>query len=144
MPNDPFQLERFVTAQQGTYERALRELGEGAKRSHWIWFIFPQVAGLGWSSMATRYAIQSRREAVAYLAHSVLGTRLRECTGALLRVPGKTAEEIMGYPDDLKLRSSWTLFAAVSTPGSLFHTGLDAYFEGVHDPLTLDYLATHE
>src|SRR5258706_9906243 len=104
MSDDPYLLERFVTAQRGTYEVALEELRSGAKRSHWIWFIFPQVAGLGSSAMAVRYAIKSRREADAYLAHPILGPRLIECAKALLQVVGKTANEVMGDPDDLKLR----------------------------------------
>jgi uncharacterized protein (DUF1810 family) len=141
--NDPFDLERFVTAQRGVYDDALQELREGEKRSHWIWFIFPQVAGLGSSPMAERYAIQSAREAQAYLAHPVLGPRVVECAQALLNVAGKSATEIVGRPDDVKLRSSMTLFAAVSDPGSPFHAVLDRYFSGESDGRTVDYLATH-
>src|SRR5438874_10759645 len=96
--DDPFDLERFVAAQQSSYEVALQELRSGAKRSHWIWFIFPQVAGLGSSMTADRYAIRSRREAAAYLVHPVLGPRLVDCANALLQLEGKTAEEVMGYP----------------------------------------------
>lgn len=144
MPDDPCQLERFVSAQRGTYEIALDELRHGAKRSHWIWFIFPQVAGLGSSTMAARYAIKSRREAMAYLAHPLLGARLRECTDALLHVAGKTAEEVMGHPDDLKLKSSMTLFAAISAPDSPFHSVLDHYFSGETDFRTTEYLTAHE
>jgi uncharacterized protein (DUF1810 family) len=141
--NDPFDLERFVTAQRGVYDDALQELREGEKRSHWIWFIFPQVAGLGSSPMAERYAIQSAREAQAYLAHPVLGLRLVECAQALLNVAGKSATEIMGWPDDLKLRSSMTLFARVSDSESPFHAVLDRYFSGESDGRTVDYLAMH-
>jgi uncharacterized protein (DUF1810 family) len=137
---DPFDLQRFVAAQQDTYTVALAELRRGSKRSHWMWFIFPQVAGLGTSEMARRYAIRSTREATAYLAHPLLGQRLQECTGALLAVAGKTAEEILGYPDHLKLQSSMTLFAAVSADQSLFHQVLQRYFSGVWDERTVEYL----
>jgi uncharacterized protein (DUF1810 family) len=142
--DDPYQLERFVSSQRGTYDVALDELRHGAKRSHWIWFIFPQVAGLGSSTMAARYAIKSRREAKAYLAHPILGARLVECANALMQVAGKTAEEVMGHPDDLKLRSSMTLFAAISAPDSPFHAVLDRYFSGGTDFRTIEYLAAHE
>jgi uncharacterized protein (DUF1810 family) len=142
--DDPYQLERFVSAQRGTYEVALAELRRGAKRSHWIWFIFPQVAGLGSSTMAARYAIKSRREAKAYLAHPILGARLMDCANALLQIAGKTVEEIMGHPDNLKLRSSMTLFAAISPPDSPFGAVLDRYFSGEIDFRTIEYLAAHE
>jgi uncharacterized protein (DUF1810 family) len=144
VPDDPYDLGRFVAAQRGIYENALEELRRGAKRSHWIWFIFPQVAGLGSSTMAVRYAIKSRAEAKAYLSHPILGSRLLECTNALLRVEGKTAEEVMGQPDDLKLRSSMTLFAATSDPDSPFHAVLDRYFSGNTDLRTIEYLAAHD
>ena len=142
--DDPYQLERFVAAQHSTYEAALHELKRGEKRSHWIWYIFPQVVGLGSSSMAERYGIKSRQEAHAYLNHPVLGARLVECAEALLQVANKTAEEVMGYPDYLKLRSSMTLFAALSAPDSPFHGVLDRYFSGERDSKTTDYLAAHE
>ncbi len=138
---DPYHLERFVSAQRGSYETALRELQNGQKRSHWMWFVFPQVAGLGSSAMADRYAIKSRAEAGAYLAHPALGARLNECANALLQLKGRTAEEIMGYPDDLKLRSSMTLFAAVSPPDSPFQKVLEIYFSGVPDNRTMAFLA---
>lgn len=144
MPDDPYDLERFVAAQRDTYLTALEELRRGAKRSHWIWFIFPQVAGLGSSAMAERYAIKSRAEAKAYLAHPILGARLLECVNALLQVEEKTAEEVMGHPDDLKLRSSMALFAAISEPASPFHSVLDRYFAGKTDSRTIEYLAGHE
>ena len=134
---DLFNLQRFVDAQISTYATALSELKSGAKRSHWIWFIFPQVDGLGFSAMSKRYAINGLDEARAYLAHPVLGPRLRECADAVLMVDGKTAMQIMGSPDDLKLRSSMTLFAHVSDEGSVFHQVLDKYFDGVADEATL-------
>lgn len=143
LPADPYDLARFVSAQRGVYETALAELRRGAKRSHWIWFIFPQVAGLGSSATAARYAIASRAEAIAYLAHPLLGARLAECTQALLQLSGKTAQDIMGHPDDLKLRSSMTLFAAISAAGSPFQTVLDRYFSSEADARTLDFLAAH-
>lgn len=138
---DPFDLDRFVVTQRNDYAIALQELQSGRKRSHWIWYIFPQVAGLGSSAMAERYAIRSRAEAVAYWAHPILGRRLGECAQALLDVEGRSASEIMGYPDDLKLRSSMTLFAAVAGPDSPFQKVLNRYFSGVGDPRTLGYLA---
>jgi uncharacterized protein (DUF1810 family) len=138
---DPHQLNRFVEAQRDWYATALRELRAGAKRSHWMWFIFPQVAGLGHSGMARRFAIRCRGEAEAYLAHPVLGARVRECAEALLAVQGRTAEEIVGYPDVMKLRSSMTLFAAVAPAGSPFERVLTRYFGGVGDEKTLAFLA---
>jgi uncharacterized protein (DUF1810 family) len=133
-----FDLTRFLQAQETRFETALAELRRGAKRTHWMWFIFPQIAGLGSSPTARHYAIASRDEAVAYLNHPVLGPRLIECAEALLAVEGKPASEIMGFPDDLKLRSSATLFAAVSPPGSAFHRLLEKYFAGEPDPKTLE------
>lgn len=143
-PGDPFDLDRFLEAQSRSYDVALAELRGGEKRSHWIWYVFPQVAGLGSSSMSRRYAIGSRDEAVAYLAHPVLGARLVECVNALLALEGKTAEEVMGWPDDLKLRSSMTLFAAVSESGSPFHRVLDRYFSSNGDPMTIVFLSHGE
>ncbi|MCX6955400.1 MAG: DUF1810 domain-containing protein [Verrucomicrobia bacterium] len=142
--DDPYELARFVAAQEGEYVEALAELRRGAKHGHWIWFIFPQVAGLGSSPMAERYAIRSAREARAYLQHPVLGPRLTECADALLSVEGKSIDEIMGFPDDLKLRSSMTLFEAVSAAGSPFHAVLERYFAGESDGRTTEYLAAHE
>jgi len=132
-------LERFVAAQESVYPRALAELKAGKKQSHWMWFIFPQIAGLGHSAMAQMYAIQSLDEAKAYLAHPVLGPRLRECCEAVLAVEGKTAHAIFGSPDDLKFRSSLTLFDLAS-PGDIFRAALDKYFGGHPDPLTLQKL----
>ena len=142
--DDLHNLERFVSAQRGSYDVALKELLSGKKRSHWMWYVFPQVAGLGSSAMADSYAIRSKREAAAYLAHPVLGPRLVDCANALLQLKGITAEEVMGYPDDLKLRSSMTLFTAVSPPDSPFQKVLEIYFSGVPDNRTTAYLAAQE
>lgn len=137
---DPYDLNRFLEAQAGDYARALAEIRAGDKRSHWMWYIFPQVTGLGFSSMSQRYAIRTRAEAEAYLAHPVLGPRLTECAEAALGVEGRSALDIFGSPDDIKLRSCATLFAAVSPAGSVFHRLLDAFFEGRHDGQTLRLL----
>lgn len=139
-PADPHDLDRFVTAQKDIFDRALSELRTGEKRSHWMWFIFPQVSGLGSSSMARRYAIRSRAEAAAYLQHPLLGHRLAECAEALLSVHDRSAEDIMGYPDYLKLQSSMTLFAEISAPGSVFARVLERYYAGTSDPQTLAFL----
>ncbi len=138
---DPFALERFVQAQASTYEGVLAELRGGCKRSHWMWFIFPQLSGLGRSSTAQFYAITGINEARAYLAHSVLGARLRECSDALLlQVSGKTALEILGSPDDLKLHSSMTLFSRIGGQDSVFTRVLDFYYGGLPDQRTLALL----
>jgi uncharacterized protein (DUF1810 family) len=126
-----------VRAQEGTYERALSEIRSGQKQSHWMWYVFPQFDGLGWSATSRRYAIKSLDEARAYLAHPVLGPRLVECAEALLSLQDLTANDVFGYPDDLKLRSSATLFAQVSSNGSVFHRILDKYFDGKPDRETL-------
>ena len=140
MPSpDPYDLERFVAAQDGVYADALAELGAGRKRTHWMWFVFPQIAGLGSSPAAQRYAIRSLDEARAYLAHPVLGPRLRECAQALLAVQDRSAREILGHPDDLKLRSSMTLFARAADDPALFQAVLDRFYDGP-DPLTLTLL----
>jgi uncharacterized protein (DUF1810 family) len=139
--DDPYNLSRFVAAQEGVYETALEELRRGAKRSHWMWFVFPQVAGLGSSTMAVRFAIGSRGEAEAYLMHPVLGPRLRACAQALRGLWGRTAREVMGSPDDVKLKSSMTLFAAVAEPGSPFQAVLDRYYPGETDARTNEFLA---
>jgi len=133
-------LERFVEAQAPVYDRALIELKAGRKQSHWMWFVFPQIAGLGHSPMAQHYAIQNLTEAQAYLTHPLLGARLRECTHIALDVDGKTAHEIFGPPDDLKFRSSMTLFAHAAPDEKLFRTALKKYFGGEEDPLTLEKL----
>jgi uncharacterized protein (DUF1810 family) len=138
---DPHDLNRFVEAQEGVYEQALAEIRAGRKRSHWMWFIFPQIDGLGSSPTARRYAIRTRAEAEAYLAHPVLGPRLVACAGAAAVVPGTaSALDVFGAPDDMKLRSSATLFACVSPEGSVFHRVLDRYFRGERDPATLRLL----
>jgi uncharacterized protein (DUF1810 family) len=133
---DPHNLNRFLEAQEGVYERALSEIRAGQKRSHWMWFIFPQYDGLGLSEISKRYAIKSLAEAEAYLQHPVLGPRLIECIEAALAVEGRSANEIFGAPDDMKLRSCATLFAQVSPPGSVFERVLDKYFEGEPDERT--------
>jgi uncharacterized protein (DUF1810 family) len=135
-------LQRFLDAQDGVYEQALAELRAGRKRTHWMWFVFPQIAGLGHSSTAAYYAIADLAEARAYLAHPLLGARLAECAGALLGVTGRTAQEILGSPDDLKLRSSMTLFAQVAGPDSVFRRVLERYYGGEADARTLDLLAS--
>jgi uncharacterized protein (DUF1810 family) len=142
MPDDPFQLERFVRAQEGSFERALTELKAGRKRSHWMWYVFPQFAGLGSSDMSRHYAIHSLAEAEAYLSHPVLGPRLVNCATAVLSGPGRSAFDVFGTPDDMKLRSSATLFAAVSPAGSVFHRLLDAFFDGEPDPATVQLIET--
>jgi uncharacterized protein (DUF1810 family) len=138
--NDPFDLNRFVSAQEGVFEVALAELRRGQKRSHWMWFIFPQLAGLGSSSTSKKYAIESLDEARAYLAHPVLGQRLLDSCKAILSVQGRSASEIMGYPDDLKLRSSMTLFALTEGSHPEFRQVMDRYFDGQLDPRTLELL----
>lgn len=134
---DTHDLGRFVEAQADVYARALAELEAGEKRSHWMWFIFPQIAGLGSSPMARRYAIGSLDEARSYLGHPVLGERLRTCTAAVNRVPGRSAHAIFGSPDDVKFRSSMTLFAAAAPDEPLFAEALATYFGSEPDPLTL-------
>jgi uncharacterized protein (DUF1810 family) len=136
---DPFDLDRFVAAQAGSYETALAEIRRGAKRSHWMWYIFPQIAGLGRSDMARRYAIRSLDEARAYLAHPLLGARLRECVAALQDLIGLTAESVFGDIDATKLRSSLTLFIAAGA-GPLFTAALDRWFDGAKDQATLSWL----
>ena len=123
MTDDPFQLDRFVEAQGTTFASALSELQAGRKRTHWMWFVFPQIAGLGHSAMAARYAIRSHTEAEAYLDHPLLGPRLRDCTGLVLMYANRTPYEIFGTPDDLKFRSSMTLFDAIS-PKDVFSKAL--------------------
>ena len=135
--SDAHGLQRFVDAQEHTYAAALAEIRSGRKQSHWMWFVFPQIAGLGVSAMSQRYAIQSLDEARAYLEHPVLGPRLLEIAQAALDVDGKSAFDIFGTPDDMKLRSSATLFAQISEPGSVFHRVLDRYFDGRPDGQTL-------
>jgi uncharacterized protein (DUF1810 family) len=134
---DPFDLTRFVVAQAPVYRTVVEELRSGRKRSHWMWFVFPQLRGLGNSPTAIRYGISSLDEASAYLAHEVLGPRLRECTALVNQVQGRSAGDIFGSPDDLKLRSSMTLFALATPDNADFTTLLDIYYQGQQDPATL-------
>ena len=129
-------LERFVRAQQPVYEEVLEELRQGRKAGHWMWFIFPQIAGLGHSPMSERYAIRSLEEARAYLAHALLGARLRECTGIVLALTGRTAEDVFGRIDAMKLRSSMTLFHRAVPDEPIFQLVLDQWFGGTADPMT--------
>jgi uncharacterized protein (DUF1810 family) len=138
---DRYDLDRFVAAQAGNYDQAFHEIEAGQKVSHWMWYVFPQLAGLGHSDMARRYAISGLPEATAYVGHPVLGARLLECCAALLRLRGRTAHEIFGSPDDLKLRSSMTLFSRVGPSQALCQSVLDRYFTGKPDERTLSLLA---
>jgi uncharacterized protein (DUF1810 family) len=140
--SDPYDLNRFVQTQAGVYERALAEIRNGRKRSHWMWYIFPQFDGLGFSPTSKRYAIKSIAEAKAYLRHPILGPRLLECAEAAHRVEGRSAFEIFGSPDDLKLKSCATLFAYVSPAGSVFEQLLDKYYQGERDSKTLQLLGS--
>jgi uncharacterized protein (DUF1810 family) len=136
---DRFDLERFVEAQAGVIGQVCAELRAGQKRSHWMWFVFPQICGLGSSEMAMRYAISGREEARAYLDHPVLGPRLQECTAIVVGIEGKSVEDIFGYPDNLKFHSSMTLFAEVEGPSErVFHKALTKYFGGQADKATLE------
>ena len=138
---DRYDLRRFVEAQVGVYEQACAELRAGRKRSHWMWFVFPQIRGLGSSPMAMRYAISGREEARAYLDHPVLGARLQECAGIVVGLEGKSVEEIFGYPDDLKFHSSMTLFAEMEgSSEGVFPEALKKYFGGKMDQATLERL----
>lgn len=134
--SDPYDLRRFVEAQEGVYPDAVRELRAGRKRSHWMWFVFPQLRGLGRSPMAERYGIGSIEEAKAYASDAVLGARLRECTRAVVEVKGRSVEEIFGFPDDLKFRSCMTLFWR-ATGEEIFREALEKYFGGEEDGLTV-------
>ncbi|MGY4505531.1 uncharacterized protein (DUF1810 family) [Bradyrhizobium sp. GM24.11] len=137
---DPFDLNRFVQAQNPVFGAVQAELARGRKQTHWMWFVFPQVAGLGFSAMSQRYAIGSRAEAEAYLAHPVLGPRLIECTRLVLAVDGRTINAILGAPDDSKFRSSMTLFGTVSNE-PVFDVALAKYFAGERDGATLEILS---
>lgn len=141
---DIYNLQRFLDAQIGVYDAVLAELRAGRKSSHWIWFIFPQIAGLGHSAMAQQFAIGSLDEAKAYLQHPTLGPRLRACTQLVLDVNGRSAEEIFGYPDHLKFRSCMTLFLTAATDNTIFKDALLKYFDGKPDQLTLDILAQQQ
>lgn len=138
--DDPYDLNRFIEAQEVNYDNAISELRAGRKRTHWMWYVFPQIAGLGNSAMSYRYGIRSEDEARAYLTHPVLGARLVECAEAVIAIDNRSAHDIFGSPDDLKLKSSATLFAHVSPPGSVFERILDRYYSSERDPRTLALL----
>ena len=142
--SDPFDLKRFVDAQDRVYDDVVDELRAGRKRSHWMWFVFPQLRGLGSSPMADRYDIASVDEARAYLRHDLLGPRLRECTRLVNEVQGRSAKQIFGSPDDLKLRSSMTLFARAAEDNADFVALLDTYYGGEEDPVTAARLARRD
>jgi uncharacterized protein (DUF1810 family) len=139
--DDPHDLQRFVTAQKDLYPQALREIRNGCKASHWMWFVFPQMRGLGASATSRHFGISSRDEARAYLAHPILGPRLVEVAEAFMAVGAPSAHEVFGSPDDMKLKSCATLFAAVSRPGSVFERLLEQYYGGERDKQTLALLA---
>ncbi len=138
--HDAFDLGRFTSAQEGIYDKALAELRRGQKRTHWMWFVFPQIDGLGHSTTSKHFAIRSIEEARHYLSHPVLGPRLLECTEAVLATEGRSISQIFGYPDHLKLKSSMTLFASVADASSVFASVLDTYFNGETDDATLHIL----
>jgi uncharacterized protein (DUF1810 family) len=140
--SDHYDLNRFTSAQVGVSDKALTEIRRGRKETHWMWFVFPQLVGLGSSAMATRYGISSIEEAKAYLDHPILGPRLIECTQAVVDLDNLSAREIFGTPDDIKLRSCATLFAQVSPAGSVFHQTLDKYYMSEPDPKTMSLLAS--
>ena len=140
MNNDVYDLDRFISAQEGIYESVLAELQNGEKRSHWMWFIFPQIDGLGFSATTKYYSIKNKEEARHYLNHPVLGPRLLQCTELLLAIEGKSVREIFDFPDDKKLNSSMTLFATVSDPDSVFAHVLEKYFDGERDERTTSLL----
>lgn len=135
--NEPCNLQRFIDAQNPVYDEVCAELRQGRKSSHWIWFVFPQLAGLGHSELARRFGIASREEAQAYLQHPVLGPRLRECTRLVTQVDGRTIGQILGYPDDMKFRSSMTLFADATADNQVFLDALRKFFGAEPDPLTI-------
>jgi uncharacterized protein (DUF1810 family) len=139
-PEDPYQLDRFVKAQDPVYVQVCAELKRGYKSGHWMWFIFPQIAGLGTSETARRFAISSLGQAEAYIRHPVLGKRLEECAALVLKASGKTAHEIFSSPDDLKFRSCMTLFAKTEAKNPVFQDNLTKYFNGKPDPLTTKFL----
>jgi uncharacterized protein (DUF1810 family) len=141
MTADPYDLMRFVRAQAGDYDHELTEIQAGRKQSHWMWYVFPQFIGLGSSPTSMHYAIRSSQEAAAYLAHPILGPRLAQCAEAALQIEGRSALEIFGSPDDMKLRSSATLFASVSPEGSVFHRLIEKYFAGKQDVRTIELIS---
>ena len=137
---EPYNLRRFVEAQEGVYTVALAELQRGQKRTHWMWFIFPQITGLGHSAMSKRYAIENREEAEQYLRHPILGKRLIACAEAVLHTQGRSASQIFGSPDDVKLKSCMTLFASLPDATPVFSQVIDKYFQGKRDTRTLQLL----
>ena len=137
---DPYNLQRFLDAQNPIFDDVCSELRRGRKTSHWMWFVFPQIQGLGRSSTAREFAISSLTEAEAYIMHPVLGPRLRKCAALVMSIQGSSAQEIFGYPDDLKFRSSMTLFAHATPDNDIFAEALGKYFQGEFDPLTLQLL----
>jgi len=143
-PSDPFNLNRFIIAQDKVYNTVLAELRSGEKRTHWMWFIFPQIDGLGYTPTSIYYAIKNREEAREYWDHPILGPRLLECSEAVMAVQGFTASDIFGYPDYLKLKSSMTLFASVAGQDSVFSRILDKYYNGEQDARTLELLEKGE
>jgi uncharacterized protein (DUF1810 family) len=138
--SDPHELQRFVAAQEDVYDSIVKELRSGAKRSHWMWFIFPQIAGLGHSAMARKFAIASAEEAVAYLGHPLLGPRLQQCTELVLAVDNRSINAILGSPDDMKFCSSMTLFAETADDSAIFRTAIEKYYAGHFDQATLEIL----
>jgi uncharacterized protein (DUF1810 family) len=138
--NDPYDLKRFIDAQNSTFEQVCAELRSGQKQGHWMWFIFPQLKGLGHSQMAIKFALSSRNEAEAYLKHAVLGPRLKECTQLVILIEGRSINQIFGYPDDSKFRSSMTLFASTTSENKIFKDALQRYFSGEPDHLTVELL----
>jgi uncharacterized protein (DUF1810 family) len=141
--HDPYDLQRFVDAQNPVYRQICAELREGHKKGHWVWFIFPQLRGLGHSDMAIKFAIASRQEADAYLKHPILGPRLKECTRLVTLLEGRLIHQILGFPDDLKFRSSMTLFANTTSENQIFKDALQKYFAGEPDGLTIERLEFH-
>jgi uncharacterized protein (DUF1810 family) len=135
--SDPYNLQRFVEAQEPVFDRDRGELRDGRKRGHWMWFVFPQIAGLGHSELSRKFAISSRTEAEAYLKHPILGPRLRECTGLVNLVEGRSIAQIFGHPDDLKFHSSMTLFAHATSDDQVFRDALQKYFNGEFDRSTV-------
>ena len=138
--DDPHDLQRFIDAQEPVYAQVCAELRQGRKTSHWMWFIFPQIRGLGSSETAQYFAVANRHEAAAYAAHPLLGLRLRECTGLVAQINSKSVEQIFGYPDNLKFHSSMTLFAQAAQDNQTFIEVLNSYFSGTLDPQTLTRL----
>jgi uncharacterized protein (DUF1810 family) len=135
--NDPYNLQRFVDAQKDVFDQVCSELRAGCKKGHWMWFIFPQIRGLGQSAIARKFEISSREEAEAYLKHPILGVRLRECAQLVNLANERSIHQILGHPDDLKFRSSMTLFAHATSDNQVFMAALQKYFDGDLDPLTL-------